>query len=195
MNARSRLLLGVVVVLTVSGCGSPAPVLVPVAPPPASAGPKLPPRPMTLKIEGIGPCSLVSADQRRTLGVEQGDLRPGGGLITGLSCAWSTTQTRPRSAIAGSLLTSPGAEFALGKDPMRFVQGFATTSTTSIGTDPRWYCTMFVDIGPGQSLKTDYDNSTQDIPGMNHDLACAKAQQLAEYMLTALKARQPRQPR
>lgn len=48
---------------------------------------------------------------------------------------------------------------------MRLVQGFAATSTTSIGSDPRWYCTMFVDIAPGQSLETDYNNATHDIPG------------------------------
>ncbi|MDQ2708884.1 MAG: DUF3558 domain-containing protein [Actinomycetota bacterium] len=179
-----------------AGCGSPAPAPAPASAPSTSpAGPTLPPRPMTLQIEGIDPCSLLSAAQRRTLGVDQGDLRSGGGLITGLGCVWRNILKRPENLWAGSLLTSPGAEFALGKDPMRFVQGFATTSTTSIGTDPRWYCTMFVDIGPGQSLKADYNNDSKDIPGMNHDLACAKAQQLAEYMLTALKARQPRQPR
>ncbi|MBA2322797.1 MAG: DUF3558 family protein [Pseudonocardiales bacterium] len=194
MNARSRLLLGAVVmlVLVLVGCDSPAAAPVPVAPLPAPAGSNLPPRPMTLTIEGINPCTLLSDDQRRTLGVESGEPLQDGGLITGMSCSWRNFLKRPENAWVGGLLTSPGAEFALGKDPIRFVQGFATTSTTSIGTDPRWYCTMFVDIGPGQSLKTSYDNDSKDIPGMNHDLACAKAQQLAEYMLTALKARQPR---
>ena len=183
-----------VTVLAVAGCGGPAPAPAPVPPPtsaPAATG--LPPRPMTLSIEGVDPCSLVTDAQLATLrpglvstGAVQAD-----GFVHGMSCSWEEYLRGPDETWGVVLATSPGAEFALGKDPMRLVQGFAATSTTAMGTDPRWYCTMFVDIAPGQSLKTDYENARRDFPGMNHELACAKAQKLAEYMLTALKARQP----
>jgi len=47
---------------------------------------------------------------------------------------------------------------------------------------------MLVDVAPGQALSAAYDNNAKDYPGMNHQLACDKAQQLASYMLSTLRS-------
>jgi hypothetical protein len=46
---------------------------------------------------------------------------------------------------------------------------------------------MLVDVAPGQSLLAQYENDSHDYPGMNHQLACDKAQQLASDMLSTLR--------
>jgi hypothetical protein len=46
---------------------------------------------------------------------------------------------------------------------------------------------MLVDVAPGQSLLSQYENDSRDYPGMNHQLACDKAQQLASDMLSTLR--------
>ncbi|MDT7664669.1 MAG: hypothetical protein QOD04_4225, partial [Pseudonocardiales bacterium] len=77
--------------------------------------------------------------------------------------------------------------FALGREPMRTVDGYAATTTGSLGTDSTYYCLMLVDVAPGQSLLAQYGNGAHDYPGMNHKLACDKAQQLASDMLSTLR--------
>jgi hypothetical protein len=149
---------------------------------------------MTLTIEGIDPCSLLTESQRTQLGVRgQGtpDSRSPTAEVQGPFCGWSNLPQHPSSDYAGGFVTNRGAEFALGLEPLRSVQGFGATTTTSLGTDPRWYCAMFVDIAPGAALSASYDNGPRDYPGMNHGLACDKAQQLADAMLTTLRSRQP----
>jgi hypothetical protein len=46
---------------------------------------------------------------------------------------------------------------------------------------------MLVDVARGQSLLAQYGNNSHDYPGMNHKLACDKAQQLASDMLSTLR--------
>ena len=84
-------------------------------------------------------------------------------------------------------MLAQGAEYALGLEPLRSVDGFAATTTGSVGSDPAYYCLMLVDVEPGQSLLAQYGNNSHDYAGMNHQLACDKAQQLASDMLTTLR--------
>jgi hypothetical protein len=85
------------------------------------------------------------------------------------------------------MVLGQGADYALGREPLRTVSGFAATTTGSTGSDPSYYCLMLVDVAPGQSLVASYDNGARDYPGMNHQLACDKAQQLAMGMLSTLR--------
>jgi hypothetical protein len=71
------------------------------------------------------------------------------------------------------------------------VAGYAATTTTSALFDPQWHCYMLVDVGPGQSLLSDYTVETKDLPGMTHQKACDNAQTAAEFMLANLRAAQP----
>lgn len=85
------------------------------------------------------------------------------------------------------MVLNQGAEYALGREPLRSVDGFAATTTGSVGSDPAYYCLMLVDVAPGQSLLAQYGNNAHDYPGMNHQLACDKAQELASDMLSTLR--------
>ncbi|MGI8817132.1 MAG: DUF3558 domain-containing protein [Pseudonocardia sp.] len=193
MSVRLRLLAGGLVLLALAGCGGPGrePAAQP-ADPPAPAGPQLPPRPRTIELAGVDPCSLLTDTQRKQLGVNQGD--PGRSadsapVHSSSYCDWANEPRRPSYSYTGGLVDNLGAEFALGLEPLRSVQGFAATTTTALGTDPRWYCGMYVDVAPGRALQVTFDNGPRDYPGMNHQLACDKAQQLADAMLTTFTSR------
>ncbi|HEY0575761.1 MAG TPA: DUF3558 domain-containing protein [Pseudonocardia sp.] len=180
-----------VVLLAVAGCGgSPAPRRSAPSMSQAPVSPALPPRPVELRLDGIDPCSLLTAAQRSQLGVNQG--QPGHGSesspLKGASCVWSNLPASPDNAWSGRLVLGQGADYALGLEPLRTVNGFAATTTGSAGSDPTFYCGMLVDVAPGQSLLASYDNGAKDYPGMNHQLACDKAQQLASDMLSTLRS-------
>jgi Protein of unknown function (DUF3558) len=189
-------LIGALTVLGATACAvaeqSPGP------PPPASqavpAGPALPARPVELRLDGVDPCSLVTMAQRSQLGVNQGQAARGSesSALRGSSCVWSNIPDSPDNAWSGRLVLGQGAEYALGREPLRTVDGFAATTTGSMGSDPAYYCLMLVDVAPGQSLVASYDNGSKDYPGMNHQLACDKAQQLAADMLSTLRTMKQR---
>jgi len=136
---------------------------------------------------------LVTAAERATLGVAAGT--PGTdttGPLQGKVCTWMSTSMHPDQAYSGAAAIHQGAEFALGAEPLRTVGGFAATTTISTGSDPNYFCGLLVDVAPGQSLSAVYSNSSEDYPGMNRQVACGKAQQLAAAMLATLRAQQGR---
>lgn len=61
-----------------------------------------------------------------------------------------------------------------------------------MGSDPNFFCGLLVDVAPGQALSAAYANNARDYPGMNRQLACDKAQQLATDMLDTLRAQERR---
>jgi hypothetical protein len=133
---------------------------------------------------------LLNEAQRHELGVNAGMTNGEnyGGPIQGPVCVWTNLPESPENGYTGGAILNHGAEYALGREPLRFVDGFAATTTGSIGTDPNHYCGMLVDVAPGQALSAAYDNNSKDYPGMNHQLACDKAQQLASDMLSTLRS-------
>jgi hypothetical protein len=177
--------------LVLVGCGSETSNKSPTTPSStAEAGPALPPRPAELRLDGLDPCALLSDDQRRRLGVNRG-LNIGksyGGPLQGPVCAWTNTPNHPDNTYAGGTILNHGAEYALGLEPTRSVDGFAATTTGSTGSDPAYYCLILVDVAPGQSLSAAYSNIAKDYPGMNHQMACDQAQQLAGELLSTLRS-------
>jgi hypothetical protein len=130
---------------------------------------------------------LLTDAQRAKLGVNPGDLDSSGAgawVHRASYCGWSNGLKHPSDEYTGGLADNVGAEYSLGLEPLRSVQGFAATTAGSTGTDPRWYCGIMVDVAPGKALYATYDNFDKDNPAMNHVLACDKAQQLADAMLT-----------
>ena len=182
-------MVGAAIVLGLVGCGGAAES----PSPPASsapAGASLPPRPVELRLDGVDPCSLLTVAQRAQLGVNGGLSVPSTHVtsLSGDSCTWSNLPETPDNAYLGRTVLGQGAEYASGREPLRVVDGFAATTSGSTGTDPAHYCAVLVDVAPGQSLLAQYGNGRKDYPGMNHQLACDKAQQLASDMLGTLRA-------
>ena len=141
-------------------------------------------------MDSVDPCLLLSSAQRSKLSVNLGQPARSAtsSPLQGDSCTWSNLPASPDNAYLGRVVLGQGAEYALGREPVRTVDGFAATTTGSTGSDPAYYCLMLVDVAPGQSLLASYDNGARDYPGMNHQLACDKAQQLASDMLSTLRS-------
>jgi hypothetical protein len=184
--------LAVLTILGLVGCGgAAAPATAPPESVAAPARPALPARPVELRLEGVDPCSLLTDAQQKQLGVRGGTavgIEASSGPLRGPSCSWDNFPQRPSNGYFGRAVLTQGAEFSLGLEPLRTVDGFAATTAGSTGSDSAYLCGILVDVAPGQSLFAQYDNNAKDYSGMNHQLACDKAQQLASAMLTTLRA-------
>jgi len=148
-----------------------------------------------LSVDGVDPCSLLTTGQRAKLGVAAGHANPQSTVdatLRGPSCTWLGVAEHPDNGYTGGLVLNHGAEFALGGEPLRSVDGFAATTITSTGSDPNYFCGVLIDIAPGKALDADYSNDAKDYPRMNRQLACSKALDAAAAMLTTLRAQQNR---
>ena len=178
--------------LALSACTSPTatPTAAPPSPP-ASSAPSLPPRPVELRLDGIDPCTLLTAAQRSTLGIGPGQASPtspSDSTVQGAACLWLTVEQHPAEGYTATAVLNQGAEVALSAEPLRSVDGFAATTTASIGSDPRHFCGLLVDVAPGQALSATYSDVTQGQAGLTRQTACDNAQRLAEAMLNTLRA-------
>ncbi|MGQ0482924.1 MAG: DUF3558 domain-containing protein [Pseudonocardia sp.] len=186
-------MLGVALgVLTLAGCAGGGPPPAPPTPAPTSAAARspLPPRPVELPMAGIAPCSLLTDTQVRALGTNPGRFfaDSGSGSLGGDACNWTNFPRKPDLDWAGGPTFKNGAELFYGREPLRTIDGFTATTSHSLATDPAYNCILLVDVAPGQALQVTFDNARKDFPGMNHTLACDKAQQVATYMLANLRA-------
>jgi hypothetical protein len=155
--------------------------------------PTLPPRPVELRIDSItDPCALLNAAQLTQLNVTEGSTDQGAyqsGFNTGPSCGWPGVALRPSITYGVMLVLNRGAAAAQGTEPTRDVGGFAGVLTAAPGSDPSYHCGVMIDVAPDQTLMAGFDNPTKDFPGMNRQLACDRAQQLADMLLTNLRTR------
>jgi hypothetical protein len=182
-------------ILSVAACsgqsGGPAPTNGPGLVP----SPALPPRPADLSVDGINPCDLLTEAQYRGLGLNTGTPVPDSGSgspTSGEGCLWTNFPDRPDNAWGAVVLPHTGADYAMGGDPIRFVDGFAATTGGTAGTDQDHYCAMLVDVAPHQALMVTYANNRKDVPGLTHRIACDKTQQAAELMVPILRSIQHR---
>jgi len=148
-------------VLALSACTSPTAMPTSAPPsPPASSAPSLPPRPVELRLDGVDPCTLLTAAQRSAFGVGPGQASttsPSDSTVQGAACLWLTVEQHPAEGYTATAVLNQGAEVALSAEPLRSVDGFAATTTTSIGSDPRHFCGLLVDgrswAGPVRDLQ------------------------------------------
>jgi hypothetical protein len=96
---------------------------------------------------------------------------------------WLSLSQHPAEGYTATAVLNQGAEVALSAEPLRSVDGFAATTTTSPGSSPRRFCGLLVDVAPGQALSVTY-RDTQEQTSLTFRAACDKAQRLAEAMLT-----------
>jgi hypothetical protein len=152
----------------------------------------LPPRPAELRLDSVDPCTLLTTTQRSTLGVGTGQAsptRPADTTVQGAGCLWLSLSQHPAEGYTATAVLNQGAELALSAEPLRLVDGFAATTSTSPGSDPRHFCGLLVDVAAGQALSATYSDITQEQTGLTRQAACDRAQRLAEAMLSTLRAR------
>ena len=146
---------------------------------------------MELRLDGVDPCTLLTSNQRSALGVGTGQAsttRPSDGTVQGAACLWLSLSQHPAEGYTATAALNQGAEVALSAEPLRSVDGFAATTTTSSGSDPRHFCGLLVDVARGQALSATYSDITQEQTALTRQAACDKAQRLAEAMVTTLRA-------
>jgi hypothetical protein len=149
---------------------------------------ELPPRPRELSLDGVDPCSLLSAAQQQRLGVGNG--RPGtsGEGPRSPACAWTRFPEEPQDAYQLRLDSSQGAEASLnsvtGVEIVN-VRGFTALKTLSPYLPPTSHCVMIVDAASGQNLVLRYEYDGSAVP-MTKQLACDKARVAAEMAVQTL---------
>jgi hypothetical protein len=136
------------------------------------------------------PCDLLSETAREQYGVGAGQPSTNdfGGPNKGPRCIWNSLTMDPDYGYGALFVVNRGVDAVHSQEPARTIAGFGAVTTGTIGTDPNYYCQIFVDVAPNQAFSVSFANNGKDIPGMNHQVACDKAQQAAELMLTNFRA-------
>jgi hypothetical protein len=164
----------------------------PSAEPGSSGVVELPPRPREVRLDGVDPCSLLTEEQRAELGL---DARPVFseapiGLYPGSDVpACDIRGFEPRAVATGiSLVTTVGIErFTSGELDAELrpveVQGFpAVVAVPTRFTD---YCTVIVDVAPGQLLDVQFATGGRQPPIPQPQL-CRDAEIVAGAAMTTL---------
>jgi hypothetical protein len=184
----------VLVVLLASACtiqGSAAPATTP-EPQSGGAAVELPPRPREVRLDGIDPCSLLTEEQRAELGLDGRPVfsRAPVGLYGGADVPLCTVRGfEPRAVSVGvSLVTSVGIErYASGELSAELrpigVQGFP--AIVAVPTRFTEYCTVVVDVAPGQLLDVQFRDGGRRPPIPQQQL-CQDAEIVADAIIATL---------
>jgi hypothetical protein len=172
------------------GCSADTP------PPPDPDKIELPPRPREVRVDGVDPCSLLTAEQRAELGLAgqpEFDLGPSE-LYPGADVpACVMRGFEPRAVSIGlSVVTTAGVELFTSGDLAAAVkpaevQGFPAVVAEPTRS-PDW-CTVVIDVAPGQLLDIQFADGGRPPPIPQPQL-CMDAQALADaVMVTLLSSR------
>ena len=162
--------------------------------PSAPSGVLFPPRPREVRLDGVDPCSLLTAEQWESLGFDGSPTRtnPNVELFRGHVPTCTVTGFRPKPIAVGvGVVTTVGIERWQGNDlaveviPIT-VAGFPAVVATPTRSD--MYCSTDVDVADGQLLDIQVlDGGGQ--PAIAQDELCTRATRAAEQLLKALLER------
>lgn len=164
----------------------------PPPPPPApttSAPPEPPPRPFEIRLDGVDPCELLSAEQRAQLGFDR-DPTPDSeaGFGNAATCSYRNTSGKVGARLA--LVTTEGMgvwtdDTAQVEATPKTINGFPALVIKTPGLDLS--CNVAVDVAEGQHLDVLYrDDGGQPPPPV--DQLCAGAERVAEEVLKTMTA-------
>jgi hypothetical protein len=141
-----------------------------------------------LRLDDVSPCSLLTATQKHQFNIASGSsVVHTSGPNQGPACLWTTFAFHPDNGWTGGAILNHGVESGPDREPLRSLDGFAATTSSSPGSDPNYYCGVMVDVARGQALHATYSNESHDVPGMNRKMACDNAMRLASAMLATLR--------
>jgi hypothetical protein len=163
----------------------------------AAAGPsgiELPPRPRDVQIDGVDPCSLLTAEQRAELGLDgraEFDLSPSD-LYSGADVpACVMRGYEPRAVSVGlSLVTTAGVElFSSGElaAEVRPAEVQRFPAVVAVPTRFTEWCTVIVDVAPGQLLDIQFADGGRE-PAIPQSQLCQGAQAVADAVMVTLLA-------
>ncbi|MCP2169317.1 Protein of unknown function (DUF3558) [Goodfellowiella coeruleoviolacea] len=201
-RATAGVLVGLVLVgLVLVGCASGVTGGTPVASPGASSGANsvrgsrgadaenLPARPEELRVDGVDPCRLLTAEQQRELGA---DVAPSLDVdnaddFGNHACAYSKYRGEPRYGWSIVAVAQEGATVWLREkraSDARVVRvGDFGAVEIRVGADTA--CSVVVDVAEGQNLDVQFTLITAG--ALTQDEMCAKAGQGAELAVRTLR--------
>lgn len=151
--------------------------------------------PKEVRLDGVDPCTLLTADQRATLGLTstpRNTTIAASALYRGDVPICTLTGSGPRPSVVGvGVVTTVGIDVwtANGLDASiapTTVEGFpAVTSVPQRFTD---YCSVDVDVAHGQLLDVQFGDAGNSTPTAQQDL-CRRAHQVAEAVMVSLLGR------
>jgi hypothetical protein len=185
-----RVALLVVAALLTAGCTTAVE-----GPPQAPTGVVLPPRPRDVRLEGVDPCSLLTAEQRAALGMES-EPRPGtissSALYGGDVPICTINGFGPQAVVVGiGVVTTAGVAVWSGSGLDAAVTPTSVSGFPAVTARPRRftdYCSVDVDIAQGQLVDIQFGDGGNKPPIGQQNL-CARAQQTAEAVVSTLLAR------
>jgi hypothetical protein len=159
--------------------------------PSAPTGVLLPPRPREIRLDGVDPCSLLTAEQRSALGLtsEPRPSRPYVALFRG-----EVPTCTMRGGSPENVLLVSGAVTTVGLDRWHEDDISADVRSTTIGGFPAVvaaprqfadYCNVDIDVAAGQILDVQFGADTSEAPVPQAEL-CLRGQRAATYMLMTL---------
>jgi hypothetical protein len=162
---------------------------------PSAAGPTpLPPRPREVRLDGVDPCSLLTAEQRAALGYRStaSSSRPYVELFGGEvpTCTMSSSSTDP-TILGVGLVTTVGIERwqqgnleAVSRPD--HVAGFP--AIVAVPSQSKTYCAVEVDVAAGQLLDIQFLDAGHQPPLRQEEL-CSRARRSAEAAIKTLLTR------
>lgn len=161
--------------------------------PSAPTGVLLPPRPREVRLDGVDPCSLLTADQRAELGLtsEPRASKPYVGLFRGDVPTCTMNGPYPQTAlVAIGLVTTVGVDRWSEADVDADVRPTNVADFPALVVVPRRftdYCSVEVDIASGQLVEVQYGVGGT-AAARSRDELCSLAERIAgETMATLLK--------
>jgi hypothetical protein len=170
------------------GCSADTP------PPPGPDKIELPPRPREVRVDGVDPCSLLTAEQRAELGLDGRpvfDLGPSELYRDADVPACVIGGFTPRAITVGvSIVTSAGISlFSSGEldVDMRPVLVHGFPAVTAVPKRFTEWCTVVVDVAPGQLLDIQFADGGR-MPPIPQPQLCEDAQTVADAVMETLLA-------
>jgi hypothetical protein len=163
----------------------------------AAAGPsgiELPPRPRDVRIDGVDPCSLLTAEQRAELGLDGRpwfDSAPVA-LYNGAEVPLCAIRGfEPRAITVGlSIVTNVGAEVFTSGELAAEVRAVLVHGFPTVVVVPRQFtdwCAVIVDVAHGQLLDVQFADGGR-MPPIPQPQLCQDAQTVADAVMATLLA-------
>ena len=153
-----------------------------------------PTRPREVRLEGVDPCSLLTAEQRRELGLtsEPRSSTAYVGLFRGEVRTCTVRGDSADSALLGiTAVTTAGIERWREGDlaaQTRSTTAAGFPALTAVPTQARDYCSVEVDVASGQLLDIQYGGGTPESP-IPQDELCRRAGRSADAAMATLLKR------
>jgi len=171
--------VGVVVLVACGVASSGALSGGPQSQPSRSTGNKL----VSISDAAANPCAYLTTAEQHQLLVYPGQQTRGADGAGGPSCEWRTIPATEGVGYLARMLHGP---VPAGR-PAASIYNMPTVEYTPADLDPRTNCVYLLTVTPNDTLWVQYGNTSGSLPGLNHQVACRKAQAAAADMANTIR--------